>query len=415
MVMIVVFGFVFGGQGSEGLKELRVIAVNEDLGPAGARFISSLDKLEELQMIDRSPKDSSMYDSAAAAKLVYGGTYSAALVIPSDFTEGIKDGEIRAHILEDTRDPITAGVLLGLMQKTSFETFPMLMPSAMMSGMLDSMSTSMFNKDLASAIEKNFGVELPDSGMSFKDLVPEDMLLGENNAAADSGGFNMAQSFDKVNQITRTQVVGQQVVNSAVSHTTAGTAVMFMLFGVGAIAASLLREMRSGTAQRLLLMGATGGDILLSKLLYAVTLGSFQLFAMMVYGWLIFDLQIWDHLPALLLMIVVTAIVMSGVGLIISALSGTEEQASGIQVVVILSISSIGGAMFPSFMLPPFIRAISEVTPVYWAMRGFNDIFWRNQGISGILLECGVCLGMAAIMTGIAIVIFRKRLATELG
>jgi ABC-2 type transport system permease protein len=415
MVMIVVFGFVFGGQGSKGISELQVAVVNEDLGPAGAKFIAALDKLDELHLIDRSPKDTLKYDSVRAVKLVNGGTYSAALVIPADFTNGIKDGEIRAHILEDTRDPITAGVLLGLMQKTSFEAFPMLMPSAMMSGMFDSLSTSMFNKDLAASIERNFGFDLPDSGMAFRDLVPEDMLLGESSMGGDGGGSRMAKTFDKVNQITRTQVVGQQVVNPSVSHTTAGTAVMFMLFGVGAIAASLLREMRSGTAQRLLLMGATGGDILLSKLLYAVALGSFQLFVMMIYGWLIFDLQIWEHLPALLLMIVVTSMVMSSVGLIISALSGTEEQASGIQVVIILSISSIGGAMFPSFMLPPFIRAISQITPVYWAMQGFNDIFWRNQGIAGILLETGVCLSMAAIMTGVAIVIFKRRLATELG
>ncbi|MCB9357731.1 MAG: ABC transporter permease [Calditrichaeota bacterium] len=417
MVMILVFGFVFGGQGKDGLAELNVLAVNEDTGPGGARLVQALDGLEELKLIQRSVKENTPFDSASASALVAKGSYSAALVIPRDFSDGVADGELRAHILEDTRDPVTAGVLLGLMQKTAFETFPMLMPSAMMSGMLDSMGTVGFNSDLAKAIEKNFGVELPDSGMSFKDMVPRDMLLGDAGEASDSGssGPNLGAVFNKVNQITRTQVVGQNVVNPAVAHTTAGTAVMFMLFGVGAIAASLLREMHTGTATRLLLMGATSGEILLSKLLYAVVLGSLQLFAMMVYGWLIFSLQIWEHLTPMLVMIVVTAVVMSSVGLIISALSRTEEQAAGFQVVIILSMSAIGGAMFPSFMLPGFIKTISKVTPVYWAMQGFNDIFWRNQSLSGILLECGICLGMAALMTTLAVMIFRRRLANELG
>ncbi len=415
MVMILVFGFVFGGQGKEIVSELRVIAVNEDSGAAGARLISSLDKLGELHMIQTIGKDSLKIDSARAAGLVRKGDYSAALVVPRDFTEGIKNGELRAHVLEDPRDPVTTGMLVGLMQKTSFETFPLLMPTAMMSEMLDSSTTSAFDNDLAAAIEKNFGLDLPEDSRSFSDLIPEDMLLGETSMGSDSGGFSMGKAFDKINKIERTAIVGQDVVNPAVSHTTAGTAVTFMLFGVGAIAASLLREMRSGTAQRLLLMGATAGDILLSKLLYSVIMGSFQLFVMMVYGWLIFSLQIWDHLPAMLFMIVVTAATMSAVGLVISALSSTEEQAGGIQVVVILSMSAIGGAMFPSFMLPNIIKMIGKVTPVFWAMQGFNDIFWRDQGIPGILMESGICLAMTAVMTVVAVMVFRRRLATELG
>lgn len=31
--------------------------------------------------------------------------------------------------------------------------------------------------------------------------------------------------------------------------------------------------------------------------------------------------------------------------------------------------------MFPSFMLPEAIKLISKVTPVFWAMQGFNDVF----------------------------------------
>lgn len=415
MVMILVFGFVFGGQGKESLSELKVLTVNLDREKAGERFVTRLDRLDELRMIQSVGKDSTKLDSTKAASLVEKGDYSAALIIPGNFTDGVKNGELRAHVLEDPRDPVTTGVLIGLMQKTSFETFPLLMPSAMMSGMFDSAATLGFNSDLTEAIERNFGVELPDSGMSFKDLIPEEELIGSDDMSSDSGGFSMGAAFDKINRIERTAIVGQKVVNPAVSHTTAGTAVTFMLFGVGAIAASLLREMRSGTAQRLLLMGATAGEILLSKLLYSVFLGSFQLFVMMVYGWLIFNLQIWQHLPAMLVMIVVTAVTMSSVGLIISALSKTEEQAGGLQVVIILSMSAIGGAMFPSFLLPDIIKTISKITPVFWTMQGFNDIFWRDQGIAGILFECGISLAMAAAMTVISILIFKRRLATELG
>ncbi len=124
MVMILVFGFVFGGQGKDALSELRVLAVNEDTGPGGARLLAALDRLDEINLIETIGKDSVKLDSVTAARLVAKGDYSAALIAPRDFTDGIKNGELRAHILEDTRDPVTAGLLEGLMQNRRSKRFP---------------------------------------------------------------------------------------------------------------------------------------------------------------------------------------------------------------------------------------------------------------------------------------------------
>jgi len=419
LVMILVFGLVFGKSGSDPVSELRVLTVNMDTGPGGKLIVQSLDAMDELDMRQRLEKDSTLVDSSRAYQLVRDGSYSVALIIPADFSDGIREGQIRASILEDPRDPVTAGVLLGLLQKQAFETFPMLMPTAMMGSMIDTSYTSSmvrgFNTDLKRALEKNFDVTFPESTKTFADLIPENMIWGDTAATADSGGFSMGEAFDKVNLIHREQVVGQHVINPGFAQSTAGTAVMFMLFGVGAIAASLLREMHKGTASRLLLSGATASEILLSKSLYAVFLGSFQLSIMMVFGWLVFGLQIYDHPGALLLMIVVTAIAMSAVGLVISAFARTEEQAAGLQVVIVLSMSAIGGAMVPSFLIPEFVRVFAKFTPVHWAMQGFTDIFWRQNGVSGILEECLILLGMALIMFTVAVLIFRRRLASELG
>ncbi|MFH1010039.1 MAG: ABC transporter permease, partial [bacterium] len=206
-----------------------------------------------------------------------------------------------------------------------------------------------------------------------------------------------------------------EIANPGIAQSVAGPAVMFLLFAVGAIAASLLREMSYGTAQRLIVSRATTGELLLSKYLYALAFGSAQLIAMMAYGWILFGLDISRHPLALLVMIVCAAAAMSGIGLFIAAISRTEEQATGYQVVVILGMSAIGGAMFPSFMIPKVVQTLAKATPVHWAMQGFLDVFWRDQTLPGIALECGILLGMAALLTTIAVLLFRKRLAVEFG
>jgi ABC-2 type transport system permease protein len=148
--------------------------------------------------------------------------------------------------------------------------------------------------------------------------------------------------------------------------------------------------------------------------LYAVLLGSVQLGVMMIYGRLIFGLNIMAHPLALAVMIVVTAMATSSLGLIIAAFSRSEEQASGLQVTIILAMSAIGGAMIPSFLMPQIIRSLAVVTPVHWAMQGFLNIFWRDHGLGGIVTECGILLGMAALLVGISVFVFHKRLRTEL-
>ncbi|MBI5059784.1 ABC-2 transporter permease [candidate division KSB1 bacterium] len=413
MVMILVFGLVFGGSDG-GIEALEVLAVNQDTGPAGARLFRALDLTAELQLIEQT-RDSVRYDSLTARARVERGKSSAAIVLPADFSERLKGCTVALTILEDPRDPLTAGIVTGLLQQQIFRTFPGLMPVNLAKQSLgDSLAGRGFSNDLRRAIERNFQIALPES-TDQASWFPEDFVLGADAGAEPAAaGFGVDSLLSKMMQIKREVVVGQQITNPGIAQSVAGPAVMFMLFAVGAIAASLLREMRGGTASRLLSGPVSSGELLLSKYVNAVALGALQLLAMMIYGWLIFGLEFFEHLPAALFVIVCTAAAMSSIGLITAAVSRTEEQATGLQVVVILGMSAIGGAMFPSFMIPKFVRAVAQLTPVHWSMQGFTDVFWRDQGVSGVVLEGGILLGFALVLVAVAIVMFRRRLAAEL-
>jgi ABC-2 type transport system permease protein len=419
MVMILVFGLVFGNTGHGSTSEFVVLAVNEDRGPAGKRLLSALDDLSEIRIVERLKGDSLALDSSKARERVEKGRNSVAIIVPADFSDGLKAGKIRLSLLEDPSDPVTAGVVTGLLQKQAFSTFPALMPmnlSQMGMGRPDSTQWKGFNQDIRRSVKERFGVPIPDSLLG-SNLFPDEMVLGsdKDSATAASSGFNFGESFEKIFQIKREEVVGKQIVNPGIAQSVAGPAVMFLLFAAGAVAASLLREMHGGAVQRLLVSRASAGELLFSKYFYAIVLGNAQLITMMVYGWLIFGLDIFTHPLEIFVVILCTAAAMSSLGLFIAAIARTEEQAAGLQVVVILGISAIGGAMFPSFMIPKAVRTLAQATPVHWAMQGFLDVFWRDQSLPGILFECAILLAMAVVLVSIATVLFRKRLAVELG
>ena len=59
----------------------------------------------------------------------------------------------------------------------------------------------------------------------------------------------------------------------------------------------------------------------------------------------------------------------------------TRAQLSGISTIVILSISAIGGSMFPRFLMSETMQKFGLVTFNAWALDGYLKVFWRNAAI----------------------------------
>ena len=96
-------------------------------------------------------------------------------------------------------------------------------------------------------------------------------------------------------------------------------------------------------------------------------------------------------------------------GMLLSSLAKTPSQANGLGTFFILAMSALGGAMFPLFMMPEFIRTfLSPFTIVYWAMDGLLAVLWRDAGLIELALNIFVLLGISACVLAIALWRFRR-------
>ena len=66
-------------------------------------------------------------------------------------------------------------------------------------------------------------------------------------------------------------------------------------------------------------------------------------------------------------------------------------------------LAPLGGAWVPLEITPPAFQTFAQIFPTTWAMRGFSDVIVRGQGPEGVLLECGILLGFAALFFGLGI------------
>lgn len=199
------------------------------------------------------------------------------------------------------------------------------------------------------------------------------------------------------------------MVNPMVTRSIGGWAIMFVLFTLTAAARSIIYERDHGTLHRLLSTPTSRGAILLSKFVYSWVLGIVQIQVLFAASSLIFSVDIISNFFNLFIMSILTAGASTSFGMLLASVTRTEQQADALSMVLILSMSAVGGSWFPVTLMPEFIQSVSRFTLTYWAVEGFLNVLWRNQSFTQLLPTMSILLGIMTGMTGISLWLFNKR------
>jgi ABC-2 type transport system permease protein len=185
--------------------------------------------------------------------------------------------------------------------------------------------------------------------------------------------------------------------------------VMFLLFScVAGAGSALLDEQESGTLERVLStrVGMTG--LLLGKWLFLTMVGCAQLAVMFSWGELVFDLPLHDHVPGFIVMTIVTAAAAAGLGLVLATMARTRAQLSGFSTILILTMSALGGSMFPRFLMSDAMQSLGLLTFNGWALDGYLKVFWRDAPVASLWPQVLVLAALTTTFLGLARVFARR-------
>lgn len=185
-----------------------------------------------------------------------------------------------------------------------------------------------------------------------------------------------------------------------------GMGAMYTMFTVLGGMATLYRERRQWTLQRLVVLPISKAQLLGGKILTYFTLGLIQYLVVFSVGY--FAGVDFGRNPLLLLLVVVAfALCCTALAFALAPHVTSEGQAEGIARLLGLSLAPLGGAWWPLEIVPDFMRTVGHLSPVAWAMDAFHELIFYNAGLSDVLLEIGVLLGAAAILFVLAVRTFR--------
>jgi ABC-2 type transport system permease protein len=196
---------------------------------------------------------------------------------------------------------------------------------------------------------------------------------------------------------------------SLISFYAAGIGVMFLLFSaVAGAGGTLLDEAESGTLERLLStnIGMTG--LLAGKWLFLSLIGVAQLTVMFLWGRVAFGVPLFSHLPGFFVMTIATAGAAAALGLVLATLARSRAQLSGFSTILILTMSALGGSMFPRFLMTEAMQRIGLLTFNAWALDGYLKVFWRDAALWELWPQVLVLVTLATVFLALARLLARR-------
>ena len=187
-----------------------------------------------------------------------------------------------------------------------------------------------------------------------------------------------------------------------ISFYAAAIGVMFLLFTASASAGALLDEAESGTLERVLSTRVTMTKLLAGKLTFNTLLAFVQLIVMFLWGWAVFHLDLFSHIPGFVVMGLCTAFAVAAFGILLASLCHTRAQLGALSTLLILVMSCVGGSMFPRFLMPEAMQKAGLVTINAWAIDGFTKVFWRDLPVSALWPQVAVLLAIGVVLFGVA-------------
>jgi ABC-2 type transport system permease protein len=390
IVFFSIFAVIFGGRRTSTPK-IHVLVVDEDHSRPSERLVQGLKQEGSLVVKTRAEPVKGAkqpeYTATTVEAAVKEGAAPIAVIIPHGFGENpfsfgpVDQNRPTIQLLEDTSDMVAPQMLNGLLQKVVLTSLPDLMAE----------QGSKYFDQFAGGLTREQRDRLNEGILALR----KRQERGEATSTFGSGDGGIVA-------VKARAVIGENKNNPMVSFYAAAIGVMFLLFTASSAAGALLDEAENGTLDRVLSSRVTMTSLLLGKLSYNSLLAFSQLIVMFLWGWAVFKLDFWSHVPGFIVMGVCTAVAVASFGMLLASICRTRAQLGALSTLIILIMSSIGGSMFPRFLMPEAMQKAGLFTINAWAIDGFTKIFWRDEPISHLWPQVLVLLAIAVVLFAFA-------------
>ena len=146
-------------------------------------------------------------------------------------------------------------------------------------------------------------------------------------------------------------------------------------------ALGIVKEKEIGTMEQLLVTPLKPAELLAGKLIPCIIIGFIDVIFILVIGYLVFSIPIKGSIALLLILSFFYLFSTLGLGIFISTVANTQEQSMILIFLMVLTMNTLSGIMFPIENMPGVIQYLTYLMPIRYFAIIVRGILLRGIGI----------------------------------
>jgi ABC-2 type transport system permease protein len=173
---------------------------------------------------------------------------------------------------------------------------------------------------------------------------------------------------------------------------------------------AVVREREIGTLEQIMVTPIRPVEFILGKTLPFFLIGLFDVTLIAVVGSLWFQVPFRGHVAVLALGAVLFLFCMLGVGLLISTVSATQQQAMVTAFFFIMPTITFSGFGFPISTMPHWMQMISYAIPLRYFLVVIRGTYLKGAGMDILWPQMAAMAGLGFVLLAAAVLRFHKAL-----
>jgi ABC-2 type transporter len=177
--------------------------------------------------------------------------------------------------------------------------------------------------------------------------------------------------------------------------------------GIFGLANQMPAEKQRGSYRRLRAAPFTSGQLIIAMAIHYTIISLLSLTMMIVVGMLLFQFNMRGDWGLFVLMAVLAAFMMVGLGLLIGGWAKNENQSAPLTNLLSFPMMFLSGAFFPLYMFPEWLRGVAQFIPMTPITDGFRLIMTEHASLIEVLPQIGAVAAWVVVIYIAAIKLFR--------
>ena len=186
--------------------------------------------------------------------------------------------------------------------------------------------------------------------------------------------------------------------------------VLIMQIALILTSTAIVRERENNTLEQVIVSPITRTQFILGKTIPYVLIAFIDFYLILLLGWHIFDIPLPISQALLLLLAVIYVTGLIAMGLAISTISQTQQQAIFISIFILIPSILLSGFIFPLEAMPAYIRPISYILPFTYFVEIIRGLLLKMNTFMDLWVDYLALTGFAIIFILVSIHQLEKNL-----